>query len=94
MAKAKAPDVTVEPEPIKTIRAKFQVSSVRNDAGSEDQRVTLQAVTSDNVDGTNENKSFSKFTPYGVMEMLITNPDVEGFFEAGQQFYIDITKAE
>lgn len=68
------------------IRAKFQCTSVEKFDVQED--VTLHPV----VGGSNENKSFSKWTPSGSLLMTITNPTALGFFEVGKEYYLDITR--
>lgn len=40
---------------------------------------------------TKEQEAFSTSTPWGSMEMGISNPALEGFFEPGKDYYIDIT---
>ena len=44
-------------------------------------------------DGGEENASFSKWTPSGLLELTITNPDAIPFYVEGQQYYVDMTKA-
>lgn len=70
------------------IRAKFVVSTVTKQVGQE--QVTLCAVTS----GSEENKSFAKYTPSGVLNLTIDNPATVGFFEPGREYYLDITVAQ
>lgn len=41
-----------------------------------------------------ENKSFSKWTPNGKVEMTITNPDAIEAFDLGKPYYIDFTPAD
>jgi hypothetical protein len=71
------------------VRAKFYVESVTpytDDATT----VLLRAVTS----GSEENKSFWKYTPSGTIQMTISNPNAAAEFEDGQEYYIDFTLAE
>jgi hypothetical protein len=72
-----------------TILAKFKVGST-TDFGNDNLEVKMTPVTS----GSDENKSFSKYTPTGDIRMHITNPDVLGFFEAGQEYYVEFSKAK
>lgn len=72
---------------ISTVKAKFAVTGVNRLQGSE--IVTAIPVTS----GSEENKSFSKFTPSGKLEMYITNENLFGWFQPGEELYLDITKA-
>lgn len=71
----------------KTIRAKFVVSGITPDDNGEGKHVTLMAVTS----GSEENKSFAKYTPSGQIELYVDNPDAA--FEEGE-YYIDFTKVD
>lgn len=73
----------------KAIRAKFRVHSVEQHS-DEGQTVKLHPVYS----GSEENKSFSKWTPSGELSMSITNPAALGFFAEGQEYYLDITPAD
>lgn len=70
-----------------TMRAKFWVESVTKFKDGE--RLNLCVVTYD----TDENKSFSKYTPTGNITLSITNENLFGKFEPGDEFYIDFTKA-
>lgn len=72
-----------------TILAKFKVGSTTN-FGNDNLEVKMTPVTS----GSDENKSFSKYTPTGDIRMHITNPEVLGFFEAGKEYYVEFRKAE
>lgn len=40
-----------------------------------------------------EDNSFSKYTPSANMTMCVTNPDVFGAFEVGKKYYFDIVEA-
>jgi hypothetical protein len=71
------------------IRAKFYVNSVTQHSGGVEE-AHLSPVTS----GSEENKSFSRWTPSGKLDMQITNPGAQGFFQPGKEYYLDITPAE
>lgn len=73
----------------KSILAKFKVGSV-TDFGNNNHNVNLSPVTG----GSDENKSFSLWTPSGKIEMHITNPDCIGFFEAGKEYYVEFKQAD
>ena len=69
------------------VRAKFVATS---DAWIEGERtVQLDAVTND----SEENKSWSEYTPSGSLSMTISNPSAQDFFELGQEYFLDFTKA-
>lgn len=69
-----------------SIRCKFRCSSVRTFEGSETVEFTA-------VDGE-ANKPWSQFTPYGKLEVNITNPDARGRFEPGKSYLLDISPSE
>jgi hypothetical protein len=46
------------------------------------------------VDGSEENKSFSKYTPSASLSMQVDNPDAVGVFTPGRNYYVDFTPAE
>lgn len=71
------------------VRAKFYVESI-NPYNDEATTVLLRAVTS----GSEENKTFWKWTPAGTIQMTISNPAAIAQFEEGQEYYIDFTMAE
>lgn len=71
-----------------TIRAKFRVDerAERTNGG----KVTLAPV----IDGSEENKKFFMYTPYGKIEMGTINEDAIKEFTPGREFYVDFTPAE
>jgi hypothetical protein len=71
-----------------SVRAKFKVDQINPGEGYT--HVVLRAVT----DGSEENKTFWKYTPSGVIDMSITNPDAVNQFELGKEYYVDFTPAE
>lgn len=73
----------------KMYRAKFVVNSVLQMKGQ--QKVDATPV----ISGSDENKSFNKYTPSGRLELNITEETTA--FDAlkpGQEFYMDITPIE
>lgn len=72
-----------------TILAKFKVGST-TDFGNDNLEVKMTPVIGD----SEENKSFSKYTPSGDIRLHITNPAVLGFFEAGKQYFVEFSKAD
>jgi hypothetical protein len=69
------------------VRAKFKVDNIVN-YGSQ-KTVNMTPVTS----GSEENKSFSLWTPTGSLSIRITNPEAFDKFEVGKEYYIDFTPA-
>lgn len=70
------------------VRAKFRVDCI-SDYGDSGE-VILSAVTS----GSEENKSFWKFTPSGTIKMHIDNPIALKQFKPQQEVYVDFTVIE
>jgi len=71
----------------RTIRAKMKVQDVTMHGTTE--QVTLYAVSG----GSEENKSFAKYTPCATFQISIDNPATQGFLVKDKEFYIDITAA-
>ncbi len=79
-----------------TMRAKLKVTSVTKGPAGFDphERLTFSAVYKDGAypaDGSDEDNTFSKFTPQAELSMVIQNPALLGKFETGQKFYVDFT---
>lgn len=74
---------------METILAKFKVGSV-TDFANNNNEVKMTPV----VGGSDENKSFSQYTPSGDIRLMINNPDTIGFFVAGQEYYVTFSKAK
>jgi hypothetical protein len=74
---------------MKTLLAKFKVGSTTNFGNN-----NLQANLSPVVQGSEENRSFSMYTPSGEIKLHITNPDAIDFFEPAHEYYVEFRKAE
>jgi hypothetical protein len=77
------------------VRAKMFVAEVTKQVGQGQGaqpcgKVKLQVVYGD----SEENKTFSKYTPSGSVELYITNSEAYEAFELGKSYYIDFTPAE
>lgn len=70
------------------IRAKFRCSSV-TDYEQAGEYAVLVAVADD---GDPENRAFWQATPYGKLEISISNPAVRGFFKPGAAYYFDVAE--
>lgn len=42
--------------------------------------------------GSEENKSFAKWTPWGKLELGISNPNLLGTFNPGDEYLVNFTK--
>lgn len=69
------------------IRAKFVCNSVENFVGG--QNVKFSAV----IGNSEENKSFSKFTPSANLQMQITAEGAIDKFQPGKEYYLDFIEA-
>lgn len=78
------------------MRAKMKLVSV-NKLSDTCEVLEFRAVCKSNgpypADGSDENNTFAKWTPTADLRMSITNPDLVGGFEVGQEFYLDFTPA-
>lgn len=52
--------------------------------------VKLRACYDETLD---EDRRFNKATPWGMMEFGLDNPALDGFFERGKSYYIEIRRA-
>jgi len=74
---------------MKNVRAKFTCTSKEEKEG-EQKLVKFTAV----MNGCEENKSFSRWTPAGTLEMWISNETpAHDYFIEGEEYYLDFTKA-
>ena len=70
-----------------SVRAKFRVERIIHHSGNQ-REVVLYAVTSGEG-----NAAWSKYTPSGKLEMLITNPAAFEQFEVEKEYFLDFTPA-
>lgn len=70
------------------VRAKFVCRSVNVDG--DQAQISLEAV----ADGSEENKSFFRWTPYGEIKLAVVNAKAAEQFKEGQSYYVDFTPAE
>ena len=79
------------------MRAKYQVTSVstiRYPGDNPDDNLAETIALSAVIGGTPEDNTFHKYTPYGKMEITITNPALQNTIHPGQKYYIDFTLTE
>ena len=72
------------------VRAKFNCHYIEKHPASEAVTVHMTAVT----DGSEENESFSEYTPSGQLDIVIDKGEARNFFEQGRDYYLDFTAAE
>lgn len=72
------------------VRAKFRVNSyeTRLDRGTEELRTIKMSPV---VDGSEENKKYFKYTPYGQIEIGTLNQAAWEQFPLGAEMYVDFT---
>ncbi len=74
------------------VRAKFRVQSITKTTAWQSSVVETSAVklaaVSDEL-----NKSWSKWTPSGTIDMQINNPDALDAFKVGQTYFVDFVEA-
>jgi hypothetical protein len=82
------------------MRAKFIVNHVnvnKNDEGqTTSENLTMNAVcksTAYPADGTDEDNTFSLWSPFGELKLTITNPNLFGKLIVGDKYYLDFLKA-
>lgn len=72
------------------VRAKFVCTEAKSTNQGKTETVSLTAVTGE---GGEENKSFSEATPTADVKMHISNPDAVGYFQEGQEYYAEFSRA-
>jgi len=75
---------------MESVRAKFKVGC-KQECPSGATQISMHAVYSS--DPNHENKVFTDETPSGNFILNITKPGTAAFFEIGQEYYLDFTKA-
>ena len=77
------------------MRAKMQIQKIEQHMYGQE-TLHLAAVAKSGgypADGSDEDNTFAKFSPYGQMTLTIANPALIGTFKAGDKYYLDFTKA-
>lgn len=85
-----------------TMRAKVCVSSVYPHRDPQTGETVSEMLTFHGVaksdgpypeDGSDENNTFAKFSPFVTFDILVANPALLGAFAVGDTFYVDFTPA-
>jgi hypothetical protein len=74
---------------MKTMQAKFKVEYTVK-TGDDSEVLIMAPVTT----GSEENKSFAKWTPWGKLELGISNPNLVGTFNPGDEYIVEFIKAD
>lgn len=73
------------------VRAKFVCTGIQDYPENEQKNVMFSPV----INGSEENKSFSKYTPGGNLNLIISyETQASDFFEDRKEYYLDFTLAE
>lgn len=73
------------------VRAKFVCENVIDSPEYQQKQVSFYPV----INGSEENKSFSKYTPGGRLELSISyETQASNFFKQGKEYYLDFTEVE
>ena len=88
-AEVKRPEAEV-PEPAKPTRARCKFRCTQADPDqSGGVQVAFTAAYDQPLAG--EDIAFNRYTPSGSMTSYINNPALNGFYEVGKEYYIDVT---
>ena len=73
------------------VRSKFVCTGIENHPEYNQKNVSLSPV----ISGSEENKSFSKYTPSGIIQLAISDEtEAANHFTQGKEYYVDFTAAE
>lgn len=73
------------------VRAKFVCNGIQDNPQNEQKQVSFIPV----IGESDENKSFSKYTPAGSVFLSISyETEASNFFEEGKEYYLDFSVAE
>jgi len=74
------------------VRAKFECTFIN---GSDEVNETSTLNFSACIDGSPENKEFSKYTPGGSVQIAMdNNSEALKYFEEGREYYLDFTRVQ
>jgi hypothetical protein len=72
------------------VRAKMVCVNIEDQPFYQQKTVTFSAV----INGSEENKSFAKYTPSANLQMWISyDTEASEYFEQGKEYYLDFSKA-
>lgn len=76
------------------VRAKFTCVTVKSNDGQAPDLLGYEVLLHPVTGGSEENKSFYKWTPGGSIALSTINPEAAAQFEEGKTYYIDFTPAD
>lgn len=77
------------------MRAKLKLHHIQSHTGNPNETLHFHAVAAKSypADGSDEDNSYSRFSPSAMLQIQIANPALIGTFEIGQTYYVDFTPA-
>ena len=79
------------------MRAKMRINHIDKRNSPSQETLYFNAVSrSDRYpdDGSDENNTYAKFSPSGMLSLTVANPALIGKFNEGETYYLDFIKAE
>ncbi|MGL4964953.1 MAG: hypothetical protein ACRC67_27250 [Inquilinus sp.] len=78
------------------MRAKMKINHIdRRNAGSETLYFNPVCRSAGYpADGSDENNTYAKFSPSGMLSLTVANPALLGKFNEGEEYYLDFIKVE
>lgn len=79
-----------------TMRAKMKINHIDQRNAPSQETLYFNAVARNDrypEDGSDENNTYAKFSPSGMLSLTVANPALIGKFNEGEEYYIDFTPA-
>lgn len=71
--------------------AKFKLESITSTEYGDALSFGVVCPDKFDADGNSEDCTFSKFSPSGKLEIMVTNPALKGGFKPGEKYYVEVT---
>lgn len=77
------------------MRAKFKINHIDKRYLPNQETLYFNPVSASQypADGSDENNTYAKYSPFGMLSLTIANPALIGKFAEGETFYLDFTLA-
>lgn len=78
------------------MRAKMKINHIdkrNSDAGQETLYFNPVCASRYPEDGSDENNTYARFSPSGMLSLTVCNPALIGKFAEGEEYYLDFTLA-
>lgn len=75
------------------MRAKFKINHIDKRYAPQQETLYLNPVSSSRYpeDGSDEDNTYAKFSPSGMLSLTVANPALIGMFAEGETYYLDFT---